>query len=225
MSDDPFDTLDEQKRNLGGGGDYAPWWNKENFDVDDGDKLVGVVVEKHDYTDPGGDDHPVATIRSVGEEGGSHLAKGTEVSTPTRKGIEPLAEEANVGDLALIEYTGVFQANSGRDTHGYEASRMSQDEWTETSRAELIQEVWEGSDHYDGESGMTDVNESGSDGVPDKAVEFAVDAVQMNDGELTAAELDDFLNDVRDYGVDPLEAAEQADELEVDGDTVSLKED
>lgn len=144
--DEAFDQLDKSKRSVGGGGDYAPWWNDDNFGVDEGDQLIGIVVEKHAYTDPGGDDHPVATVRSIGGE--SDVEENTEVSTPTRKGIEDFAEDLELGELALIEYEGEVATNSGRDMHTYAASKLEQEDWQEMEDAEDILAIWEDSDHF-----------------------------------------------------------------------------
>lgn len=146
MSDDAFDQLSKSKRSIGGGGDYAPWWNSENFDVEEGDELVGVVVEKHSYTDPGGEDHPIATVRSTG--GQSNLEPDIEASTPTRTGIEDFVDETEVGDLVLIEYEGEVDTNTGRSMHAYAASKLTQTEWQEMDNADEILEVWQGSNHF-----------------------------------------------------------------------------
>lgn len=216
MAEDALEQLEESKQSVGGSGDYAPWWNRENFDVEEGDKVVGVVVEKHAYTDPGGDEHPVATIRSIGT---GSLSEGTEVSTPTRKAIEPFAEKVGIGDFALIEYDGEVQANSGRDMHTYSASRLTQEEWKETDQADLIQEVWEASSHHSGggSSDSSGGNSSTESGVPSDAVDFAQDVLAMNDDEVSVDELDEYLNDIRDYDVDVDDVIEAADLTEDDG--------
>lgn len=220
---DAFDELENTKSNVGGSGDYAPWWNTEEFGVEEGDVLVGVCVEKHAYTDPGGEDHPVATIRSIGGDR-SHLGEGVEVSTPTRKGIEPFADKLEIGDLALIEYTGQVQANSGRDMHTYEASSLTQEEWQDTDQADQVQEVWDGSDHNGSTSsdgGVVQKEKQESGDVPKAAVDFAEDTLQINDGEVSVDELDEYLNEVRDYNVD-VAAVVDAGGFELDDDTVSL---
>lgn len=143
---DAFDQLDGKKKSIGGGGDYAEWWNEDNFDIEEGDKLVGICVEKHAYTDPGGEDHPIATIISIG--GQSMLGEGVEASTPTRVGIEEFAEDLELGELALIEYEGLVDTNTGREMHAYAASKLSQEEWRDMDDAEDIQETWESSAHF-----------------------------------------------------------------------------
>lgn len=220
MTEDAFDKLNDTKSSVGGGGDYADWWNNENFNVTEGDEIVGVVVEKHAYTDPGGEDHPVATVRSLGQDAGSHLDQGVEVSTPTRKGIEPFADDAKIGSLVLIEYTGQIPTNSGRDMHTYEASKLTREEWQGTSQEDLIRDVLDG-EIDESAGGSSDTTESG---VPEKAVEFATDTTKINDGELTVDELDEYLNEVRDYDVDPEEIAEAADDLTLEDDTVTHDE-
>lgn len=213
--DEALDQLEESKSQVGGDGDYAPWWNEDNFGVEEGDTIVGIVTERRAYEDPGGDDHPIAEIRSIGGDK-SHLGEGVEVSTPTRKGIEPFAGELEVGDLALITYTGQVATNSGRDMHTYEASKLTQEEWHQMDIAEQIQAIW------DGEAADTDVSsdDGGDDGVPEDAINFAEDTIAMNDGELTKDELDEYLNEIRDYGVDVDEVIEEAG-FDVDGDTVT----
>lgn len=143
---DAFDELDDKKQSIGGGGDYADWWTNENFNISEGDELVGVVVEKHSYTDPGGNDHPIATVRCTADR--SNIPVGTEASTPTRTSIEDFAEASGVGDLVLIEYEGQVKTNSGRDMHTYAGSSLSQEEWAEMDNAEDILDVWKGSDHF-----------------------------------------------------------------------------
>ena len=210
---DAIDKLEETKSQVGGGGDYAPWWNDENFDVTEGDKVIGPIVEKHAYTDPGGEDHPIATIASIGT---GSLDKHTHVSTPTRKGIEDFAEGANIGDFVLIEYTGMVDTNSGRAMHTYSASKLTKDDWKETEQADLIREVRSASRF----SGGT-VETTTDDGLDDEALEFAVDVLAMNDGDVTVDELDEYLNDIRDYDVDVDEVIEEVDELEEDDGVVT----
>lgn len=214
MTDDPFEQLEQSKQSVGGSGDYAPWWNDDNFGVEDGDEVVGIVVEKHEYTDPGGDAHPVATVRSVGR---GSLDEGTEVSTPTRKGIEPFAEDAEIGDLVFIEYTGEIQANSGRDMHTYEASRMSQDEWAQTGQSDDIQSVWEESGHYSGGSEVAETDDSDDF---DAAVNFATDVLKMNDGSVSREEFDEYLLEIKDFDVDVDEVIDEAGLEEDDGEVV-----
>lgn len=221
---DPFDKLESSKQSVGGG-DYAPWWSEDKFEINEGDELVGIVVEKHAYTDPGGDEHPVATVRSLERGWGE---EGQEVSTPTRKGIEPFAEQANIGDLVLIEYTGSVKANSGRDMHTYEASRLSEDEWSEMDNADEIRAVWEASQHFVGGTAQSTAppktDDGGSSGVPQKAIDYAEDVVDIQGGEVELDELDEYLNEVRDYDVDPEEVVEASDALELDGSTVGKKD-
>jgi len=212
---DAIDELEKSKQQIGGGGDYASWWNSENFDVSEGDKVIGPVVEKHAYTDPGGEDHPIATVVSIGT---GSLDKGTHVSTPTRKGIEDFAEDASVGQFVLIEYTGMVDTNSGRSMHTYSASKLTQDDWKETEQSDVIQEVWNASRFS---AGGTDEVSTSSDGLDDDALEFAVDVLAMNDGDVTVDELDEYLNDIRDYDVDVDEVIEEVDELEEDDGVVT----
>lgn len=211
MSEDAFDQLEKTKKSVGGSGDYAPWWNEDNFGVEEGDSLIGVVVEKHAYTDPGGDDHPIATVRSVGR---GALAEGEEASTPTRTGIEPFVEETTVGDLVFIEYGGQVKANSGRDMHVYEASKLTQDEWAETGQADDITEVWEASPHFSGEIDTS----TGSDDDFADAVSFGEDVLKMNDGEVSRDEFENYLLDIKDFDVDIDDVIDEA--FEEDGDTI-----
>ena len=226
MTEDAFDAL--QNRKSSGGQDYAPWW-----EPDEGDEIIGIVVEKHDYTDPGGGKHPVATIRSVGN---GDLEKGTEVATPTHSALEDATATAQIGDLMLIEYEGTVKANTGREMNAYATSVLTRDEWQDTGQAEEFEEVWEASPHFagtsqralqqadntSGDSGNDDSGSSDDDdsGIPDKAIEFAEDVVAMNDGEVTVDEMDSYLNDVRDYDVDPALVVAASDELTSDGDVV-----
>lgn len=213
MTGDAFDKLEKSKASVGGSGDYAPWWNNDNFGVQEGDNLIGVVVEKHAYTDPGGDDHPVATVRSVGR---GALDKGVEASTPTRTGIEPFVEKTEVGDLVFIEYGGQVKANSGRDMHIYEASKLTHDEWVETDQASDIQEVWESSPHFSG-----DIAAPSSSDDFDDAVSFGEDVLKMNDGEVSRDEFDNYLIDIKDYDVDVDKVVEDGPFEEDDGKVVS----
>ena len=211
MTEDAFDQLEKTKTSVGGSGDYAPWWNEENFGVEEGDNLIGVVVEKHAYTDPGGEDHPVATVRSVGR---GALAEGEEASTPTRTGIEPFAEKTEVGDLVFIEYGGQVKANSGRDMHIYEASKLTHEEWVDTDQADDIQAVWEASPHFSGDVGAP----SSSDDFDD-AISFGEDVLKMNDGEVSRDEFENYLIDIKDYDVDVDEVIDEGP-FEEDGDLV-----
>lgn len=217
MSEDAFDELDKNKSAVGGGGDYAPWWNEENFDVEEGDELIGVCVEKHVYTDPGGDEHPVATIRSMGR---GSLDEGTEVSTPTRTGIEPFAGDLELGDLALIEYEGEIKANTGRTMHAYQASKLTQDEWSQTDQADDITSVWQASDHYSGGVEAADTSDSDDAGELEEAKDFATDVLAMNDGEISREEFDEYITDIKDYDVDTDVVIAETDGIEEDGDDV-----
>lgn len=214
MAEDAFENLEKNKTSVGGGSDYAPWWNTENFNVEDGDQLIGIVVEKHAYTDPGGDDHPVGTVRSVGR---GSLDAGTEASTPTRTSVEPFVEDTEVGDLVFIEYGGQVKANSGRDMHIYEASKMPQSEWEQTNQADEILEVWEASPHFSGEF-ETNVSDDSDD--MSEAQNFAVDVLKMNGGEISREEFDEYVNDIKDYDVDTDVLIEETDGVETDGDDV-----
>lgn len=215
MSDDAFDQLDQRKSS--GGGDYAEWWSPS-----EGDEIIGIVVEKHAYTDPGGNDHPVGTLRSVGK--GDH-AKGEEVATPTHSALEDDVEDAQVGDVMLIEYEGKVKANTGRDMNAYATSILTQDEWKQTDQAELFQEVWEASAHFSGtETRTVESEDNDDDGVPDKAIDFAEDVVTMNDGEVTIDEMDNYLNEVRDYDLEPAVVVASSDTLTSDGDTIQQKD-
>lgn len=213
MANDAFDKLSENKSSAGG--DYASWW-----EPDEGEELIGIVVEKHAYTDPGGDDHPVGTVASVGR---GDLQQGEERATPTHSNIEGFIGDTEIGDLVLLEYEGQVKANTGRDMNAYQTSRLRQEEWAETGQAELCREVWESSRYYDpvhDEAGAMQGDDSSDDGIPDEAVNFAEDTCAMNDDEMDIDELDDYLNDVRDYDVDPEEVVEASDALSLDDGTV-----
>jgi hypothetical protein len=220
MTDDAIDALQERKSS--GGGDYAPWWEPS-----EGDEIIGIVVEKHDYTDPGGGTHPVGTLRSVGN--GDH-EKGTEVATPTHSSLTDDVQAVSIGDVMLIEYEGTVKANTGRDMNAYATSILTRDEWQGTEQADDFQDVWENSPHYKGtteqalqasdSTGNSESTESTDSRVPDKAIEFAEDVVAMNDGEVPVDELDGYLNDVRDYDVEPAVVVASSDELSSDGDSV-----
>jgi hypothetical protein len=220
---DALDKLDSFKRDIGGQGDYAPWWTNDNFSIEEGDELVGVCVEKHKYNDPGGDDHPVATVRSIGGDR-SHLDSGVEVSTPTRKGIEPFAGDLEIGDLALIEYSEEVSTNTGRDMRTYSASRMSEETWRDMDIAETVDEVWKASGHWNGGSGNEDSSSSRDEEVPSDVVDFAEDSVKIggDDGELPLDDLDTYLNETRDFEVSPADVVRASSRLEADGDTVKL---
>lgn len=210
MTEDAFDALN-QRKSSGGGGDYAPWW-----EPDAGDEIIGVVVEKHAYTDPGGNDHPVATLRSVGK---GDQEKGTEVATPTHSALEDDVADVEVGDVMLIEYEGTVKANTGRDMNAYATSVLVQQEWQNTDQSDQFQKIWQGSQHYSGTEARS--TESSTDSsVPDKAVDFAEDVVNINGGQLTVDELEGYLTDVRDYDITPEAVVSVSDELTSDGDTI-----
>lgn len=225
MANDAFDALKERKSS-GGSGDYAPWW-----EPDEGEEIIGIAVEKHDYTDPGGGKHAVVTLRSVGN---GDLDKGTEVATPTHSSLSDDVEAVEIGDLMLIEYEGMVKANTGRDMNTYATSILTREEWEQTEQADEFEEVWKNSPHFRGasaparqqadntsegndDSGSSDADDSG---VPVKAIEFVEDVVDMNGGEVSIDELDGYLNDIRDYGIDPAIVVASSDELTVDGETV-----
>lgn len=213
MAEDAFDTLDKTKSS-GGSGDYAPWWEPS-----EGDKLVGVIVEKHAYTDPGGNDHPVATVRSVGR---GDVPENTEVATPTHATLTDTIEDVDIGDVVLIEYEGTAKADSGFDMNIYASSVLKHDSWQETQQADLFQETLEASPHYNGAlpSGDSGNEQSADDGIPEKALTFAEDAVDMNGGEIDVDELDNYLNNVRDYGVDVGAVIDASDALSQEDDMV-----
>lgn len=216
MSEDAFAQLEESKQSVGGSGDYAPWWNEDNFGVSDGDDLIGVVVEKHSYTDPGGDDHPVATVRSVGR---GSLQEGEEASTPTRTGIEPFVEETEVGDLVFIEYGGQVKANSGRDMHVYEASKLTQEDWAQTDQADDIREVWESSRHFDG-GAQLELDDTDDESELEEAIAFGEDVLKMNGGSVTEEEFEEYVTDIKDFGVDIDEVITEGPFKLSDGDVV-----
>lgn len=209
---DAFEQLDKTKSS-GGGGDFADWWKPS-----EGDKLVGVVVEKHYYTDPGGNDHPVSTVRSVGQ---GDVPEGSEVATPTHTTLTDTIEQVDIGDVVLIEYEGVVKADSGFDMNMYATSVLKYDSWQETQQADMFQDTLESSQYYNGSRAPSgDSGNEQSGGIPEKALTFAADAVEMNGGELPLDEFDDYLNDVRDYGVDPEQVIDEVDSLTLDGETV-----
>lgn len=210
---DPYDQLNETKRPASGG-NYAPWWNDDNFDRQEGDQLVGVVVERHNYEDPGHNKHPVVTIKATTD---CAVKKETEVATPTHSAIIREIENSDIGpgDLMLIEFTGTVKANTGRDTNTYDVSVLHEDEWADMDGADEIQEIW---DSYDpNESADTAVTSSALD----EAVGFAEDCVAMNDGELSVEDLDEYLNDIRDYGLDVEDVVEASETLELDDGVVT----
>lgn len=206
---DAFDQLDESKQPAGGG-DYAPWWNDDNFDREEGDQLIGVVVEKHAYTDPGGGDHPVATLKMVRD---CALPEEAEVATPTHTTVTDIVERIGVGDLLLLEFTGTIKSNKGRDTNTYEYSVLTEEEWNGTEQADTIQEIWDSWDPDSSSDAETDTDDT-------NALSFAEDAVAMHGGSLELDELDNLLNEVRDYDVDVESVVELSDKLSQDGDDV-----
>lgn len=220
MAEDAFDKLEESK-SRGGDGDYASWWDPE-----EGDKLIGVVFEKHDYEDEyGNGTHTITQIRSVGR--GSY-DEGEEFATPPHTNLKRLLQRANVGDLVLVEYEGKeVPDGSNFASHQYSASIMTPDEWQETSNADLIEDVSNqgvglvGDKSSDGNQGNSSSSaDQQSEDFDDEVLEFVHDIMDMNDGEAELDEMDDMLNQVRDFGVDPAAAAEAAG-YTVDGDTVT----
>lgn len=206
-----------QTKQPAGGGDYAPWWNDDNFNRQEGDELIGVIVEKHDYTDPGGGEHPVATLKMIQD---CAVPEGSEVATPTHSGCTDVVEDAEVGDVLLLEFTGIVKSNSGRDTNTYEYSRLTEDEWQETDQADHIQEIWDS--WSPGNSSAPE--SSSSDGDDMDALDFAETSVTIQGGEVTIDELEDYVVDVRGFDADVEALVEESEVLERDGDTVTLVE-
>lgn len=218
MVDDAFDALDENAEQ--GNGDYASWW-----EPDEGDKIVGVVYEKHSYENQyNGDIEPVWQIRSLGR---GDYEEGVEVATPTHAGMVQGLQSADVGDLVQITYEGEEKTDNGFTANNYSIGILTRKQWEDSDQADDIAEVLEqmgsgiqGDNFGDSGNSSSDESSSSSSGDYDSEVtDFAEDIMDMQDGEVELEEFDEFLNNVRDFGVDPEGVADSLG-YEVDGDTV-----
>lgn len=205
MEEDAFDALEKRKSTGGGSGDFAPWW-----EPNEGDTLVGVVVEQHEYNGPGADGQIINTVRSVGE---GNYSRGKEVSTPVHTVLLDLLENVQVNDAVLLQYDGEYTTDNNMVGNDYSGSILTRDDWSQTHQADLFGETLQNSDYTTG-------TVTTEDSAPTKAVEFAEDVVEMNGGSVELDEFDTYLNEVRDYDVDPDNVIAASGGLGRSGDTV-----
>lgn len=243
MADDIFDEL-ESRKSSGGSDDYAPWWDPSE---DGGEQLVGIVFEKHVYDDDYGNSHNIWQVRSAGRgdyDEGSEFATPTHSNIKRLLQGASIGDLVLIENQGLQQ-----MEDSPNSAYQYSVSIIPQSEWRGSDQADELEEVAHtgvglqsdktpqgdgsssgdsgnnnstGSSSSGGNSESTSSSESSSDGdagMDDEAIEFTHDVMDMNDGETELEELDDMLNTVRNFEVDPAEAAEEAG-YEVDGETV-----
>lgn len=222
----PLDKLEEGKSSANTG-DFADWW-----DPAEGDKLVGVVVEKHDYNGPGGNGEPIPTVLAVEDcsarKGEVRSVKGYQSQ------LADLSESSTVGDLVLIEFEGATKTDKGYMMNDYQISHIDQADWQSMESAETITKVWEESDYFSAadtgsdsssiagemksvsaDGGQTNADDGGDDGhsgtINDEVRETVGDVVdKVNGGNAPLTEVDSHLNDVRGYDVNPIAASKMA---------------
>ena len=190
-------------------GQYADFWNPQN---DDPASLAGVITDVRMLPpfDEGGDKKPVWTVRTLGGDDYRHEA-GEEYSTPTHANVLRLLDDKTVGDVVHLKFMG-----EGERGYTYEIGFVPQSEWTENDDADWIQEIIDmgamGTDDRPPEEQpqRSGFSEGAADSVADadpsvppttEAEEFLVGMMEMHDGEMSLAELQETANDVRNFGI------------------------
>jgi hypothetical protein len=226
---DVFDTLEDRTEDASSaGGDYADWWEPE----DEGDEVVGIVVEKHsapqDWTKPGEVPDDISTVLSVGR--GDYSA-GQAVTPKQHKQLKNALGRADIGDLVRLEFTGYEKAN-GNMMHTYAAAIIAEEEWTELPGAEDIESTlaeYTGisgdnrrTEPYTTQSGGSAGSSGGSAGNDEltEAASALSDVVGIQGGELEVSKAEEILNEIRDFDVD-VESAAAAAGLSVEDGVVT----
>jgi len=220
MSEDNiFDQLDESSEEPAIGQNYEDWWDPNDM----ASHLMGVIVEVHSapeqFTESGEMPDPIYTVLSVGRGG---FEAGEAFCTKTHVQIVSGLEDAGLGDLVNLRHQGLQPTDSGNAANTYEIGVIKEATWKESEQAEQIEELIE---DYQGATGdntrdkpYQPASDGSSDGSPStgsggdmsEAADFLMDLVQMNDGAVDADQADQMLNDVREFGVDLEEVAEEA---------------
>lgn len=178
------DLLDER---MTGGGDYPDWWDP----AEEGDQIQGIVNDRRD--DPWAeahDDDPKQILEIESED-------GEEWSTRTHKVLSNLIKDLDIqtGDYVRIEFTGTTSTNSGHMANDYQMGVVRQDELADTDLP-----------FSDGGVAAAGPPSSGPE-IPADAVEF-IESLMDFHGDMSVDELERYLNEVRDYDLDPEEVAE-----------------
>lgn len=219
MSEDTnaFDELGERSSTPGfGSGDFADWWEP---DEDDGDHLVGVIVEVHsepeDWVEPGDEPADIYTVLSL-ERGD---CEDYELYTPRQhKQLQRGLGGAGVGDLVNLEFTG-YEKVQGNMMHTYNVGYIPGEEWEGMDGADEIQAaiddhregggIW-GDNTHDGpyaDAAPSGGSPSGDGGDGSGAVDYLRQIVDMQGGSIDVDKADKMLNDINDFDADPEEVA------------------
>lgn len=181
---DVDDLLDDR---MTGAGEYPDWWDPE----DEGEQLQGIVKDRRD--DPWAEDHEDEPKQMVHVE----TEDDEEYSTRLHKVLSNLIKDLNIqpGDYVRIEYTGTTSTNSGHMANDYKMGVVREDELEDADVP-----------MSDGGAAAAAPAASGPE-VPEDAEEF-VESLMDFHGEMSIDEVDRFLNEMRDYSLDPEEVIE-----------------
>jgi len=209
---DVFDELESRASRPGERGDYADWWEPE-----EGERLVGVVVEKHsapqDWTEPGEVPDDIHTVLSVGR---GDFDLGRAMTPKQHVQLKRGLEGADIDDLVMIKYEGLVKTDSGNAANSYEISVIAEGEWRDMDGADEIEGALDG---YGGIRGDNTQDEpysyvggtsGGDDDSPDDdesgvaaAVEAAEEVVEGHqDGEMGYDLFVEFIEEVKGFDVD-----------------------
>jgi len=215
---DLFDELDSNTTSAGfSSGDYADWWEP---DEDDGEELVGVIVEKHsapeDWTDVGEVPDTVHTVLSIGRGD----VEAGQLRTPKQhKQLKNALESVEIGDLVNLKFTG-YEKVDGNVMNNYEVGVLAEEEWQELDGADDVQVVIDDhkandgiwgdntrSEPYTSVGGSTSTDDSDDTNPEDNAVAYLEQLVDTQGGSIDVDKADKMLNDINDHDTDPEEAA------------------
>jgi len=221
-----FDELGERSTTPGfGSGDFADWWEP---DEDDGEQLIGVIVEMHaepqDWVEPGDVPNDIYTVLSLGR--GDH-EEGDLFTPRQHKQLQRGLAGAGLGDLVNLEFTG-YEKVQGNMMHTYEVGYIPQAEWQDMGNSKEIQAVVDDHRANNGiwgdntrdepyETIASGQSDGGSGGGDDGAVDYMKQIVEMQGGEIPVEKADKLLNDINSYDVDAGETAVLAGFEVVDG--------
>lgn len=227
MSDDNsiFDELDEASEEPATAQSYEDWWVPDEM----GQHLMGVIVEVHSapeqYTDSGEVPDPIYTVLSVGR---GDFDEGEAYCTKTHVQILNGLDGAEIGDLVNLRHKGLERTDNGNAANTYEIGVIKESTWEESDQADDIEELLDGysggtgdnrrSEPYGAPGGSSSGGSDDGDG--ETAADFLMDLVDMQNGEMDVDSAEKMLNEVRDFGADVEEVAEEAD-LSVEDGTVT----
>jgi hypothetical protein len=124
--------LKQEAEQLGGGGDYPPWWEPHKGDPEE---LRGVVRGEHE-----GEYGAVYAIASVGGE----IPRGEGRSTLSHTALVGKLGDAGVerGDVVQAAYQGMKKPQSGGSPyHNYGVAVIREDQWRGTDHEDGIAEL------------------------------------------------------------------------------------